>query len=141
MFNKKIFFPIIYSNFFFIIIFRSLSSPLTSILFTSNNELIKSIQNADGYLIGSPTIGGHAPTPILSALGALLAEGDRNKSIGIFGSYGWSGEALDLLENKLRDSGFKFGFEPIKIKFSPDAATIKTLEETKELGKVVGSME
>ncbi len=98
--------------------------------FTSSNSLISEIQKADGYLIGSPTLGGHAPTPIVSALGTLLAEGDRSKPAGVFGSYGWSGEALDLLEKKLKDGGFKFGFEPIKIKFSPDPLMIKKLEET-----------
>jgi flavin reductase (DIM6/NTAB) family NADH-FMN oxidoreductase RutF len=81
-------------------------------------------------LIGSPTLGGHAPTPIVSALGTLLAEGDRAKPVGVFGSFGWSGEALDLLESKLRDGGFRFAFEPIKVKFSPDAAMIKRIEET-----------
>jgi flavin reductase (DIM6/NTAB) family NADH-FMN oxidoreductase RutF len=81
-------------------------------------------------LIGSPTLGGHAPTPIVSALGTLLAEGDRSKPVGVFGSFGWSGEALDLLESKLRDGGFRFAFEPIKVKFSPDAATLKAIEET-----------
>ncbi len=98
--------------------------------FTSSNELIQSIHKADAYLIGSPTLGGHAPTPIISALGTLLAEGDKEKQVGIFGSYGWSGEALELLENKLRDGGFKFGFKPIKVKFSPDAGMIRTIEET-----------
>ncbi|WP_269622108.1 diflavin flavoprotein [Prochlorococcus marinus] len=98
--------------------------------FTTTNELVNAISKADGYLIGSPTLGGHAPTPIVSALGTLLAEGDPTKPVGIFGSYGWSGEALDLLENKLRDGGFDFGFNPIKIKFSPNAEMLKTLEET-----------
>tara|TARA_B100000965_G_scaffold403088_1_gene430444 strand:+ start:243 stop:2093 length:1851 start_codon:yes stop_codon:yes gene_type:complete len=98
--------------------------------FTSSDSLITEIHKADGYLIGSPTLGGHAPTPIVSALGTLLAEGDRTKPAGVFGSYGWSGEALDLLEKKLKDGGFKFGFEPIKIKFSPDSLMIKKLEET-----------
>ena len=98
--------------------------------FVDSNHLINSIKNADGYLIGSPTLGGHAPTPIVSALGFLLSEGNRKNPIGIFGSYGWSGEALDLLESKLRDGGFQFGFEPIKIKFSPDNVAIKTIEET-----------
>jgi len=97
--------------------------------FTSNDELIKSIQNSDGYLIGSPTLGGHAPTPIVSALGTLLSEGDRDKPVGIFGSFGWSGEAIDLLESKLKDGGFKFCFEPIRIKFSPNKPKIKELEE------------
>ena len=98
--------------------------------FTSGNELVTAIQEADAYLIGSPTLGGHAPTPIVSALGTLLSEGDRKKKVGIFGSYGWSGEALDLLESKLLDGGFEFGFNPIKIKFSPNAEILKTIEET-----------
>ena len=98
--------------------------------FTPADELVEAIQQADAVLIGSPTLGGHAPTPIVSALGTLLAEGDRNKPVGVFGSFGWSGEAVDLLETKLRDGGFSFGFEPIRVKFSPDAARVKQLEET-----------
>jgi flavorubredoxin/flavin reductase (DIM6/NTAB) family NADH-FMN oxidoreductase RutF len=98
--------------------------------FTPAEKLLEAIRQCDAVLIGSPTLGGHAPTPIVSALGTLLAEGDRSKPVGVFGSFGWSGEALDLLESKLRDGGFRFAFEPIKVKFSPDAATLKTCEET-----------
>ncbi|MGA1574189.1 MAG: diflavin flavoprotein [Vulcanococcus sp.] len=98
--------------------------------FTPTEKLLEAIRSCDAVLIGSPTLGGHAPTPIVSALGTLLAEGDRAKPVGVFGSFGWSGEALDLLESKLRDGGFRFAFEPIKVKFSPDAARIKAIEET-----------
>ena len=98
--------------------------------FSPPEQLLATIRGCDALLIGSPTLGGHAPTPIVSALGTVLAEGDRAKPVGVFGSFGWSGEALDLLESKLRDGGFSFAFEPIKVKFSPDAATIKTIEET-----------
>ena len=98
--------------------------------FTAAEKLLQAIRSCDAVLIGSPTLGGHAPTPIVSALGTLLAEGDRSKPVGVFGSFGWSGEALDLLESKLRDGRFRFAFEPIKVKFSPDAATLKTCEET-----------
>jgi flavorubredoxin/flavin reductase (DIM6/NTAB) family NADH-FMN oxidoreductase RutF len=98
--------------------------------FTPPEQLLATIRSCDALLIGSPTLGGHAPTPIVSALGTVLAEGDRAKPVGVFGSFGWSGEALDLLESKLRDGGFSFAFAPIKVKFSPDAATIKTIEET-----------
>jgi flavorubredoxin/flavin reductase (DIM6/NTAB) family NADH-FMN oxidoreductase RutF len=98
--------------------------------FTPPEQLLAAIRSCDAILIGSPTLGGHAPTPIVSALGTMLAEGDRAKPVGVFGSFGWSGEALDLLESKLRDGGFKFAFEPIKVKFSPDAASLKAIEET-----------
>ena len=97
--------------------------------FSSNDDLIQSIKKADGYLLGSPTLGGHAPTPIVSALGSVLSEGDRKKPIGIFGSFGWSGEAIDMLESKLKDGGFDFSFEPIRVKFSPNKPKIKEIEE------------
>ncbi len=98
--------------------------------FSGAEPLLAAIRSCDALLIGSPTLGGHAPTPIVSALGTLLAEADRAKPVGVFGSFGWSGEALDLLESKLRDGGFDFAFAPIKVKFSPDAAMVKTIEET-----------
>jgi len=98
--------------------------------FAPSDQLIAAIRAGDALLIGSPTLGGHAPTPIVSALGTVLAEGDREKPVGVFGSFGWSGEAIDLLESKLRDGGFRFAFEPIRVKFSPDGATLRTLEET-----------
>ena len=97
--------------------------------FSASDDLIESIKKADGYLLGTPTLGGHAPTPIVSALGSLLSEGDRKKPIGIFGSFGWSGEAIDLLESKLKDGGFKLSFDPIKVKFSPNKPKIKEIEE------------
>jgi hypothetical protein len=98
--------------------------------FAPPEQLRTAIAACDALLIGSPTLGGHAPTPIVSALGTVLAEGDRAKPVGVFGSFGWSGEAIDLLESKLRDGGFRFAFEPIRVKFSPDLAMLRTLEET-----------
>jgi flavorubredoxin/flavin reductase (DIM6/NTAB) family NADH-FMN oxidoreductase RutF len=98
--------------------------------FAEPELLLQTIRSCDALLIGSPTLGGHAPTPIVSALGTVLAEGDRAKPVGVFGSFGWSGEAIDLLETKLRDGGFRFAFEPIRVRFSPDLATLRTLEET-----------
>ena len=109
-------------------LFRSVES--LNCEFAEPDHLLQTIRGCDALLIGSPTLGGHAPTPIVSALGTVLAEGDRGKPVGVFGSFGWSGEAIDLLETKLRDGGFCFAFEPIRVRFSPDLATLRTLEET-----------
>ncbi|MFM9071814.1 MAG: flavin reductase [Cyanobium sp.] len=98
--------------------------------FSESEQLLAAIRDCDALLIGSPTLGGHAPTPIVSALGTVLAEGDRAKPVGVFGSFGWSGEAIDLMESKLRDGGFPFAFEPIRVRFSPDPPTLQSLEET-----------
>ena len=39
-------------------------------------------------------------------------------------SFGWSGEAVDLIEGRLKDAGFKFAFDPIRCKFKPTEQTL-----------------
>ncbi|MBE9006812.1 diflavin flavoprotein [Fortiea sp. LEGE XX443] len=97
--------------------------------FASPDEIQAAVAKSDGFLIGSPTIGGHAPTPIHTALGIVLKVGDNNKVAGVFGSYGWSGEAVEMIEGKLRDAGYRLGFETLKVKFKPDDVTLKFCEE------------
>lgn len=91
----------------------------------STEEITAAIQACDGFIIGSPTLGGHAPTQIQTALGIVLANAAKTKLAGVFGSFGWSGEAIAMLENKLRDAHYSFGFEPIRVRFSPKAAVLK----------------
>lgn len=92
-------------------------------------EIRAAIEKSAGFLIGSPTLGGHAPTQIQTALGTILAAASKTQLAGVFGSFGWSGEAIDLLENKLKDAGYSFGFEPIRVKFKPTDVTLKYCEE------------
>ncbi len=87
------------------------------------------VEKCSGFIIGSPTLGGHAPTQIQTALGIVLSSVPKTALAGVFGSFGWSGEAIDLLESKLRNAGYKFGFDPIRVKFKPTDVTLKTCEE------------
>ena len=98
--------------------------------FADPDDIRTAIEKSDGFIIGSPTIGGNAPTPIHTALGIVLSVGDIGKLAGVFGSYGWSGEAFDLIEGKLKDAGFKFGFDTFKARFKPSDKTLKECEET-----------
>ncbi len=98
--------------------------------FAQSDEIRTAVENSDGFIIGTPTIGGNAPTPIHTALGTVLSISDNSKLAGVFGSYGWSGEAIDFVEGKLRDAGHRFGFETLRVKFKPDDVTLKLCEET-----------
>ena len=61
-----------------------------------------------------------------TALGAILRASEAKAlPCGVFGSFGWSGEAVDEMESRLRDAGFKFGFEPIRVKFKPTAGQLQ----------------
>lgn len=93
------------------------------------DEIQEAVEKCDGFIIGSPTLGGHAPTQIQTALGIVLKTASKNKLAAVFGSFGWSGEAIDFLETKLKDAGYKFGFEPIRVKFTPTDVTLQETEE------------
>lgn len=93
-------------------------------------DITTAITNCNGFIMGTPTLGGHAPTPIQTALGIVLANADKTKLAGVFGSFGWSGEAIDLLETKFRDAGYQFGFDTMRIKFKPTDVILKMCEET-----------
>lgn len=92
-------------------------------------ELARAIETSDGFIIGSPTLGGHAPVQIQTALGIILSSAVKTKLAGVFGSYGWSGEAIDMVESKLRDRNYRFGFETIRVRFSPDEATLAACQQ------------
>ncbi|AFY43403.1 diflavin flavoprotein [Nostoc sp. PCC 7107] len=88
-------------------------------------EITRLIEACDGFIIGSPTLGGHAPTQVQTALGIVLSTATKTKLAGVFGSYGWSGEAIDLLESKLTDANYRLGFETIRVRFSPTAEILE----------------
>ncbi|MEO1791342.1 MAG: diflavin flavoprotein [Cyanobacteria bacterium J06629_19] len=92
-------------------------------------DIKEAAENSAGFIMGSPTLGGHAPTQIQTALGVVLSAASKTKLAGVFGSFGWSGEAIDLLEGKFKDAGYSFGFEPIRVKFTPDASTLQMCEQ------------
>ncbi|MBD2360399.1 flavin reductase [Anabaena minutissima FACHB-250] len=92
-------------------------------------EITRIVEASDGFIIGSPTLGGHAPTQIQTALGIILATAAKTKLAAVFGSYGWSGEAIDLLENKLKDANYRLGFESIRVRFTPTSEVLQQCQE------------
>lgn len=68
-------------------------------------EVEAALARARGFVIGSPTLGGHMPTQVQTAVGTILAAPNAlNLPTGVFGSFGWSGEAVDMLEQKFKVS-------------------------------------
>lgn len=98
---------------------------------TTGEELKSILQSCSGFVVGSPTLGGHMPTPVKDAMGVILNDMDaRAKPCGVFGSFGWSGEAVDEIEQLLKDGGFKFAFPTMRCKFKPTESTLQTCEES-----------
>jgi flavorubredoxin len=79
---------------------------------------------ADGVLFGSPTLNRDALPPIWQKMSELSALTNRAKPAGVFGSYGWSGEACKLMEARLNDLGYKVRGS-FRTKLKPDEAALK----------------
>ncbi len=97
--------------------------------YSDTEAVLDAVDRCDGFIIGSPTLGGHAPTQIQTALGLILANAAKTKLAGVFGSYGWSGEAIDLLESKLLNAGYTVGFDSLRVKFTPTPEMIQQCED------------
>jgi NADH oxidase (H2O-forming) len=101
------------------------------------------IEEADGLAIGSPTINADAVKPIWDLLSSLTSVNVKGKLGAAFGSYGWSGEAVRLIEDRLRGLKLRVPEEGLRIKLVPDEAE---LGQCRALGErlarqLVGSFE
>jgi flavorubredoxin/flavin reductase (DIM6/NTAB) family NADH-FMN oxidoreductase RutF len=94
------------------------------------DEVAQAVRDSDAFVLGSPTLGGHMPTQVSLALGTVLNDpAARALPAGVFGSFGWSGEAVDEMESRLRDGGFRFAFPAVRVKFRPTASDLVTCEQ------------
>ena len=74
---------------------------------------------ADGLLFGSPTILGEALKPIWDLTLGLFPPIHGGKFASAFGSYGWSGEAVPHLLERLKQLRFKVEDEGFRVRLKP----------------------
>jgi flavorubredoxin len=83
------------------------------------------IEEADGIALGSPTINGDAVKPIWDLLSSLSTINVADKLGAAFGSYGWSGEAVRMIEERLRGLRFDVAAEGVRVKLAPTDAELE----------------
>ena len=77
------------------------------------------IEEADGLAFGSPTLNGDAVKPIWDLLSSLTLVDVKHKLGAAFGSYGWSGEAIGLIEDRLRGLKLRVPLKGVRLKLLP----------------------
>ena len=90
------------------------------------------IEEADAIAFGSPTINGDAVKPIWDLLSSLAVVNVKGKLAGAFGSYGWTGEAVVMLEDRLRGLKLRVPVPGVRVKLIP---TEEELEQCREFGR------
>lgn len=87
---------------------------------SDKNDIITEIFKSRAVLAGSPTI----DKGILFHMAGILEEmrglSFKNKKAAAFGSYGWSGESVKMITEKLREGGFEIVNDGIREMWNPD---------------------
>lgn len=95
-------------------------------------ELVARINASDGFIIGSPTINRDAVPPVWELLAHVNVPVNKDKPAAAFGSYGWSGEAVKLIEQRLQGLQCKVVQPGLRVNFVPGE---KSLEEARAFGR------
>ncbi|HHU24877.1 MAG TPA: FprA family A-type flavoprotein [Acholeplasmataceae bacterium] len=78
------------------------------------------IEEADILLIGSPTINRDALKPIWDVTGLISPFTNKGKPALVFGSYGWSGEGVPMIVERLKGLRLNVVGEGVKVVFRPN---------------------
>ncbi len=83
---------------------------------------------ADGFLLGTPTIVGEALKPIWELTLSMFPATHGGKYAGAFGSYGWSGEGVPNITERLRQLKLKVS-DGFQVRFKPSEADMVSAYE------------
>ncbi|SIS82060.1 FprA family A-type flavoprotein [Phaeovulum vinaykumarii] len=90
------------------------------------------IEHADGIVIGTPTINNDAARAVWELLAKLVDIETRGKLGAVFGSFGWSGEAVRNVEARLQGLQMRLPEPGLKVKLHPSEAQ---LEDARDFGR------
>jgi NADH oxidase (H2O-forming) len=92
---------------------------------TSEARIREAFESADGLIFGSPTIVRDLPPAMWRALSLLSTVKLRAKKAAAFGSYGWSGEGVAFIEQRLKDMRVPLVESTLRTKFTPAAEDLE----------------
>lgn len=102
---------------------------LFSIAKSDKNEVMTEIFKSKAIAVGSPTVSNDILSSVTGWLAFLKQLKFRNKKAATFGCYGWSGEGVKILKEKLSDAGFEVVDDEIKSLWNPEDDDLNKIPE------------
>jgi flavorubredoxin len=99
------------------------------------SEVMTEVFDARAVVVGSPTLNNGLYPSLADFLCYMKGLKPKNKIGAAFGSYGWSGEAVKLIEAELTQMGIPLAQPGLKIQFVPEKPQ---LEACREFGRQIG---
>ena len=87
---------------------------------SDKNEVMTEIFKSKAIAVGSPTVSNSILSSVAGWMEFLKQLKFKNKKATAFGCYGWSGESIKILQDKLKEAGFEVIDENIKSLWKPE---------------------
>ena len=91
------------------------------------NEVMTEIFKSKAVAFGSPTVSNSILSSVAGWLEFLKQLKFKNKKAAVFGCYGWSGESVKILQEKLKDAGFNVIEENVRAAWTPTDADFEQI--------------
>jgi NADH oxidase (H2O-forming) len=103
---------------------------------TPLGELDEKIARSQAIVVGCPTINQNILLQVYKLFALINPIRDKGKIGGAFGSYGWSGEAANLIYANLKNLKLNMTEDSLFVKFTPHK---HQLEQAREYGRKIGA--
>ncbi len=100
------------------------------------SDVVTELLEAGALLVGSPTINNQISPTVADAMNYLKGLKPKNLVGGVFGSYGWSGEAVKHLSQIMEEMDVELVCEGERVQYVPDS---EALTKCRMLGAQVAS--
>ncbi len=100
------------------------------------SDIMTEVMDAKAVVIGSPTLNNNLFPSVIDFLTYMKGLRPKHKIGAAFGSYGWSGEAVKLINNELDAMKFEIIDPGLKIQYVPDQSGV---DAGFDLGKKIGN--
>lgn len=87
---------------------------------TDKNDIITEVFKSKAILVGSPTINKGVLSSIAGIMEEIKGLAFKNKQAAAFGTYGWSGESVKVINELLKSAGFTVVNDGYKGLWNPD---------------------
>ena len=96
---------------------------------SDKNEIMTEVFKSKAIAVGSPTVSNSILSSVAGWIEFAKQLKFKNKKAGVFGCYGWSGESVKILQEKLKDAGFNVIPENIRSLWNPEEADFAKIPE------------
>ena len=91
------------------------------------NEVMTEVFKSKAIAVGSPTVSNSILSSVAGWLEFLKQLKFKNKKAAAFGCYGWSGESVKILQERLKDAGFEVIDDNIRASWVPTETDLEAV--------------